>query len=128
MFGIPITGPTATSVTRYLIVLSIVIVMTWVASNLVHGRVGRMWMSVRDMDLAAELIGIRLLRVKLLAFAIGAAFEGGEAGGRAFARTALSSSSPGMPGMFQSVIRKSNSPLRSRGRAVLPSSASTTLV
>ena len=57
MFGIPITGPTATSVTRYLIVLSIVVVMTWVASNLVHGRIGRMWMSVRDMDLAAELIG-----------------------------------------------------------------------
>ena len=61
LFGIPITGPTATSVTRYLIVLSIVVVMTWIASNLVHGRIGRMWMSVRDMDLAAELIGIRLL-------------------------------------------------------------------
>ena len=59
--GIPITGPTATSLTRYLVVLSIVVVMTWIASNLVHGRIGRMWMSVRDMDLAAELIGIRLL-------------------------------------------------------------------
>ena len=58
--GIPITGPTATSLTRYLIVLSIVVVMTWVAANLAHGRIGRMWMSVRDMDLAAELIGIRL--------------------------------------------------------------------
>src|SRR6516165_2760907 len=54
--GIPITGPTATSLTRYLIVLSIVVVMTWVAANLVRGRIGRMWMSVRDMDLAAELI------------------------------------------------------------------------
>ena len=69
LFGIPITGPTATPVTRYLIVLSIVVLMTWVASNLVHGRIGRMWMAVRDMDLAAELIGIRLLRAKLLAFA-----------------------------------------------------------
>jgi branched-chain amino acid transport system permease protein len=76
MFGIPITGPTATSVTRYLIVLSIVIVMTWVASNLVHGRIGRMWMSVRDMDLAAELIGIRLLRAKLLAFAVSSFYCG----------------------------------------------------
>ena len=36
--------------------------MTWLASNLVHGRIGRMWMAVRDMDIAAELIGIRLLR------------------------------------------------------------------
>ena len=76
LFGIPITGPTATPVTRYLIVLSIVVVMTWVASNLVHGRIGRMWMSVRDMDLAAELIGIRLLRAKLLAFAVSSFYCG----------------------------------------------------
>ena len=76
LFGIPITGPTATSATRYLIVLSIVVAMTWVASNLVHGRIGRMWMSVRDMDLAAELIGIRLLRAKLLAFAVSSFYCG----------------------------------------------------
>ena len=47
---------------RYLIVLSIVVVMTLVASNLIHGRIGRTWMAVRDMDIAAELIGIRLYR------------------------------------------------------------------
>jgi branched-chain amino acid transport system permease protein len=75
-FGIPITGPTATPVTRYFVVLSIVVVLTWVASNLVHGRIGRMWMSVRDMDLAAELIGIRLLRTKLLAFAVSSFYCG----------------------------------------------------
>jgi branched-chain amino acid transport system permease protein len=74
--GIPITGPTATPFTRYFIVLSIVVVMTWVASNLVHGRIGRMWMAVRDMDLAAELIGIRLLRAKLLAFAVSSFYCG----------------------------------------------------
>jgi branched-chain amino acid transport system permease protein len=76
MFGVPITGPTATALTRYLIVLTIVVVMTWVASNLVHGRIGRMWMAVRDMDLAAELIGIRLLRTKLLAFAVSSFYCG----------------------------------------------------
>jgi branched-chain amino acid transport system permease protein len=76
LFGVPITGPTATPTTRYLIVLGIVVVMTWVASNLVHGRIGRMWMSVRDMDLAAELIGIRLLRAKLLAFAVSSFYCG----------------------------------------------------
>ena len=76
MFGVPITGPTATASTRYLIVLTIVVVMTWLASNLVHGRIGRMWMAVRDMDLAAELIGIRLLRVKLLAFAVSSFYCG----------------------------------------------------
>ena len=76
MFGVPITGPTATAVTRYLIVLTIVVGMTWLGSNLVRGRIGRMWMAVRDMDLAAELIGIRLLRTKLLAFAVSSFYCG----------------------------------------------------
>jgi len=70
MLGIPVTGPNATPVTRYLVVLTIVAAMAWSASNIVHGRIGRMWMAVRDMDIAAELIGIRLLRAKLLAFAV----------------------------------------------------------
>jgi branched-chain amino acid transport system permease protein len=76
MFGVPITGATATETTRYFIVLAVVVVMTWLASNLVHGRIGRMWMAVRDMDLAAELIGIRLLQTKLLAFAISSFYCG----------------------------------------------------
>jgi branched-chain amino acid transport system permease protein len=74
--GIPITGPTATPQTRYLIVLTLVILLTWVASNLVHGRIGRMWMAIRDMDIAAELMGIRLLRTKLLAFAVSSYYCG----------------------------------------------------
>jgi branched-chain amino acid transport system permease protein len=76
LFGIPITGATATSLTRYFVVLTIVVGMTWLASNLVHGRIGRMWMAVRDMDLAAELIGIRLLPTKLLAFAVSSFYCG----------------------------------------------------
>lgn len=76
LFGIPVTGPTATPLTRYFIVLAIVVVLTWVASNLVHGRIGRMWMAVRDMDIAAELIGIRLLPTKLLAFAVSSFYAG----------------------------------------------------
>jgi len=74
--GIPVTGPTATAFTRYLVVLSIVVGMTWIASNLVHGRIGRMWMAVRDMDLAAELVGIKLLPTKLLAFAVSSFYCG----------------------------------------------------
>jgi branched-chain amino acid transport system permease protein len=76
LFGIIVTGPRATAETRYYIVLGIVVVMTWMASNLVHGRVGRMWMAVRDMDIAAELMGIRLLPTKLLAFAISSFYCG----------------------------------------------------
>ena len=75
-FGIPVTGPNATSVTRYLVALSIVVAMTWVASNIVRGRIGRTWMAVRDMDIAAGLIGIRLYRTKLLAFAISSFYCG----------------------------------------------------
>ncbi|MCZ7660088.1 MAG: branched-chain amino acid ABC transporter permease [Xanthobacteraceae bacterium] len=76
LFGIPITGATATAQTRYWIVLTLVVAMTWIASNLVHGRIGRMWMAVRDMDIAAELMGIRLLPTKLLAFAVSSFYCG----------------------------------------------------
>ncbi|MEJ2625618.1 MAG: branched-chain amino acid ABC transporter permease [Pseudolabrys sp.] len=76
LFGIIVTGPRATSETRYYVVLAIVLAMTWFASNLVHGRVGRSWMAVRDMDIAAELMGIRLLPTKLLAFAVSSFYCG----------------------------------------------------
>jgi branched-chain amino acid transport system permease protein len=69
LFSYPVTGPNATPQVRYFLILVIVTVLTWFASNLVHGRIGRMWMAVRDMDLAAELIGVPLYRTKLLAFA-----------------------------------------------------------
>jgi branched-chain amino acid transport system permease protein len=76
LFGVPVTGATATATTRYLVVLTIVVVMTWIASNLVRGRIGRTWMAVRDMDIAAELIGIRLLQTKLSAFAVSSFYCG----------------------------------------------------
>jgi branched-chain amino acid transport system permease protein len=76
LFGLAVTGPTASPVTRYLIVLSIVVLLTLVAANLVRGRIGRTWMAVRDMDLAAELIGIRLYQTKLLAFAVSSFYCG----------------------------------------------------
>jgi branched-chain amino acid transport system permease protein len=76
LFGITVTGPRATAETRYYVVLAIVAVMAWLASNLVHGRIGRMWMAVRDMDIAAELMGIRLLPTKLLAFAVSSFYCG----------------------------------------------------
>jgi branched-chain amino acid transport system permease protein len=76
LFGLAVTGPTASPVTRYLVVLSIVALLTLVAANLVRGRIGRTWMAVRDMDLAAELIGIRLYQTKLLAFAVSSFYCG----------------------------------------------------
>ncbi len=76
LFGIPITGANATAETRYLVLLGLVVGLTWVASNLVHGRLGRSWMAVRDMDIATELMGIKLLPTKLLAFAVSSFFCG----------------------------------------------------
>jgi branched-chain amino acid transport system permease protein len=74
--GIPVTGPNATPMTRYYVILFIVVLMTWIASNILHGRIGRSFMAVRDMDIAAELMGIRLLRTKLLAFAMSSFYCG----------------------------------------------------
>ncbi|MFZ1907892.1 MAG: branched-chain amino acid ABC transporter permease [Burkholderiales bacterium] len=76
MFGLAVTGPTASSTTRYLLVLSIVTLLVLMAANLMRGRIGRTWMAVRDMDLAAELIGIRLYQTKLLAFAVSSFYCG----------------------------------------------------
>ena len=76
VLGVPVTGPNSAPVTRYLIVLAIVAVMTLLASNLIRGRIGRTWMAVRDMDIAAELIGIRLYQTKLLAFAVSSFYCG----------------------------------------------------
>jgi branched-chain amino acid transport system permease protein len=76
VFGVPVTGANATPETRYLVLLAIVAGLTWIASNLVHGRLGRSWMAVRDMDIAAELMGIKLLPTKLLAFAVSSFYCG----------------------------------------------------
>ncbi len=54
---------------RYLLTLTVVAALTAVARNLVRGEVGRSWMAVRDMDTAAAVIGIPMLKTKLLAFA-----------------------------------------------------------
>lgn len=71
-----VTGAEASPEARYLFTLSIVVVMTLLAKNLVRGRTGRCWMAIRDMDIAAEIIGIRPLRTKLLAFAISSFYCG----------------------------------------------------
>ncbi|MGC4026822.1 MAG: branched-chain amino acid ABC transporter permease [Mesorhizobium sp.] len=70
MFGITVAGPNASSVTQYYFVLGVVTLVTWFAINITRGRIGRMWKAVRDMDIAAELVGINLMKAKLSAFAV----------------------------------------------------------
>ena len=76
VFDIAVTGPIATAQARYMVVLCIVTVLALIAVNIVRGRIGRSWMAIRDMDIAAELIGIRPLNTKLIAFGISSYYAG----------------------------------------------------
>ncbi len=66
VFGIPIDTPHA----KYLFCLVILIVFALAAKNLVRSHIGREWMAIRDMDVAAAVIGIRPVYAKLSAFAV----------------------------------------------------------
>jgi branched-chain amino acid transport system permease protein len=55
----------------HLFVLAIVVLLLLPVEGLVRDRTGRPWIAIRDMDLAAEIIGIRPLRAKLFAFVLG---------------------------------------------------------
>jgi branched-chain amino acid transport system permease protein len=65
-----------TPVRKYLLTLAIVSVMALLAKNLMRSETGRAFMAVRDMDVAASVIGIRMMQTKLLAFAISSFYCG----------------------------------------------------
>ncbi len=67
-------------VEKYLLCLGFLAVFGLLAKNLVRGAVGREWMAIRDMDVAAAVIGIRPMYAKLSAFAV-SSFIVGVAGG-----------------------------------------------
>src|SRR5205085_8820383 len=72
LFGWRIDAPAE----KYLFLLGVVVALTIVAKNLVRGHIGREWMAMRDMDVAAEVIGIRPVYAKLSAFAVSSFFVG----------------------------------------------------
>ncbi|WP_048441729.1 branched-chain amino acid ABC transporter permease [Caenimonas sp. SL110] len=65
-FGMSLETPLA----KYLFCLSLLAVIALLAKNLVRGAIGREWMAIRDMDVAAAVIGIRPVYAKLTAFAV----------------------------------------------------------
>ena len=77
---------------KYLVVLVIVATLTLAAKNMARGSIGRGWMAVRDMDVAAEVMGLSLLRTKLQAFAISSFYCG--VGGALFAFAYLQTVEP----------------------------------
>jgi branched-chain amino acid transport system permease protein len=72
VLGLPIHSPAQ----KYLFCLAFVAVFALLAKNLVRGAIGREWMAMRDMDVAAEVIGIRPIHAKLTAFAVSSFFVG----------------------------------------------------
>jgi branched-chain amino acid transport system permease protein len=72
LFGWVIDTPSE----KYVFLLALLIVFTLFAKNLVRGHIGRAWMATRDMDVAAEVIGIRPIYAKLTAFAVSSFYCG----------------------------------------------------
>ncbi|MBW8893798.1 MAG: branched-chain amino acid ABC transporter permease [Burkholderiales bacterium] len=69
--GLSIAGVSVESpASRYLLCLAFVVVFALATKNLVRGHIGRSWMAMRDMDVAAAVIGIRPMQAKLSAFAV----------------------------------------------------------
>src|SRR3954471_4183630 len=66
VFGMPIESAQS----KYLFCLGLLIVIALGAKNLVRGAIGREWMAIRDMDVAAAVIGIRPMYAKLSAVAV----------------------------------------------------------
>ncbi len=66
VLGLPIDSPAS----KYFLCLTILVVLALLAKNLVRGAIGREWMAIRDMDVAAAVIGIRPMYAKLSAFAV----------------------------------------------------------
>jgi branched-chain amino acid transport system permease protein len=66
VFGLPIES----AVSKYWFCLAFLVVIAVLAKNLVRSAIGREWMAIRDMDVAAAVIGIRPMYAKLSAFAV----------------------------------------------------------
>jgi branched-chain amino acid transport system permease protein len=76
MLGFYVTGAQTSASAKYLFCLVVLVFVAVVARNLTRGTMGRKWMAIRDMDIAAEIIGVNPLNAKLTAFAVSSFFIG----------------------------------------------------
>ena len=76
VLGVAVTGPATAPWATYMICLVFTVGLAWIARNLTRGAQGRRWMAIRDMDIAAEIIGVNPLRAKLTAFAVSSFYIG----------------------------------------------------
>ena len=76
LFGLPLD----TSFRLYWLIVPVTVLMLLGAANLFRTRIGRAFIAIRDRDISAEVLGIPLLRYKLLSFGL-SSFYAGVAGG-----------------------------------------------
>jgi len=76
LLGYRITGAETSAPVTYLFCLVFVVLLAIIARNLTRGHLGRSWMAIRDMDIAAEIIGVNPLKAKLTAFGISSFYIG----------------------------------------------------
>ena len=76
VFGIAVTGANTPAWAAYMVCLVFVTICALISRNLTRGGIGRQWMAIRDMDIAAEIIGVNPLKAKLTAFAVSSFFIG----------------------------------------------------
>ena len=72
IFGIVLDKP----VHFYFIVLLILIILMFFVNRIDKSRIGRAWVAIKEDELAARTMGINLVKMKLMAFAYGAALAG----------------------------------------------------
>jgi branched-chain amino acid transport system permease protein len=72
IFGFALDTP----VRKYYLVLCMMVLFMTIGKNLVRGQLGRNWMAIRDVDYAAEIIGVNLYKDKLIAFAVSTFYAG----------------------------------------------------
>jgi len=76
LFGVPVTGANTSAWATYLFCLVFLVLCALIARNLTRGMAGRKWMAIRDMDIAAEIIGVNPLKAKMTAFGVSSFFIG----------------------------------------------------
>ncbi len=74
--GIPASATALYPLYFYFLVLLIVAVVIQVNRRLENSHIGRAWEAIREDEVAAQAMGVPLVRMKLLAFACGASFAG----------------------------------------------------
>ena len=85
LFGLAFSGP----VKYYYFLLAMMMAVIFVTVRLQDSRIGRAWEAVREDETAARAMSINTTNIKLLAFAMGASFNG--LAGRMFAAIRASS-------------------------------------